>query len=148
MSKTIRSILNVIIYVLIIGGTVYGLPKFLTWSLGTTYPLAAVTSGSMWPVLHEGDLVLIKGAGKDEIAIGDVVVFQNESGNGFTIHRIVRLGEKTFTTKGDANFSDDKPVPYDRLVGKNLMVLGKHARIPFMGSITVWASSLMANVKY
>ena len=48
-------------YVVIVGGTVVGLPKALSWYLETPYPMAAITSGSMWPVLKEGDIVFVQG---------------------------------------------------------------------------------------
>ena len=55
------------------GVIIFGLPKFLSWSLDTPYPLASITSGSMWPALHEGDLVFIEGVEKDELKVGDIV---------------------------------------------------------------------------
>jgi signal peptidase I len=140
-------IINFLIYVAIVAGLVLGLPELLSWRLGTPYPMAAITSGSMWPALREGDLVFIQGAEKSDLAVGDVVVYRNDGGPGFTIHRIVRLDEETFTTKGDANFENDKPVPYGRLVGRNLTVLGKPARLPYLGSITVVASTLRDDFK-
>ncbi len=139
--KRVRSIiLDIAIYAVIIGGVIFGLPRFLSWSLGTSYPMAAVTSGSMWPALKEGDLVLVEGIGKDDLKVGDIAIYRNESGNGFTIHRVVALGEKTFTTKGDANFSDDEPTSYKNLIGKNYTIAGYAARIPYLGFITVAAS--------
>ena len=127
----------------IVGAIVYGLPKFLSWSLNTPYPMAAITSGSMWPALNEGDLVFIKGGlKKEDLKEGDVVVYRNERGGSFTIHRIVELSENDFTTKGDANFQEDKPTPYDQLIGKALTLSGKPLHIPYLGSITVIANNL------
>ena len=137
-----KFIFNLIIYVLIVGGLVFGLPRLLSWSLNTPYPMAAITSGSMWPVLNEGDLVFIKGVPREVLKVGDVIVFRNESGPGFTIHRIVELDEKTLTTKGDANFDNDAPVKYENVIGRALTWGKGPAHIPYLGSITVAANNL------
>ncbi len=72
--------------------------------------------------------------------VGDIVVFRNATGPGFTIHRITELNENTFVTKGDANFKDDDPNRYENLVGRTLSVLGKPARLPYLGFVTVYAT--------
>lgn len=140
MRKAIRTILEFGIYIAIIAGIVWGVPNFLSWKLQTKYPIAAITSGSMWPVLQTGDLVLIQNVPKNELQIGDVVVWKNT--NGFTIHRIVKLNELTLVTKGDANFSEDVPVSYDDVIGKNLMWGKKPVRLPYLGYISIWGAHI------
>lgn len=138
-----KSIVNIASYFVIIFGIVFGLPKFLTWSLNTPYPMAAITSGSMWPALKQGDLVFVQGVSKKEdVAIGDVVVYKNNINNTFTIHRITTLNADTFVTKGDANFTEDAPAPYKDLVGKNVMVFNMPVRIPYLGFVTMYATNL------
>lgn len=142
MIRILRSFFfNFLLYFLIVVGIIVGLPKFLSWKLNTPYPMAAITSGSMWPALSEGDLVFIEGTEKKDLHVGDIIVFRNAVGGTFTIHRIVRLEEDTLVTKGDANFSEDEPVPYARVVGKNPVVFGYQARIPKLGIITVFATN-------
>ncbi|TSC81666.1 MAG: signal peptidase, endoplasmic reticulum-type [Parcubacteria group bacterium Gr01-1014_20] len=143
--KKLKSFLwNFFFYVIFVGGIVFGLPRFLVWSLGTEYPMAAITSGSMWPVLKEGDLVFIQGV-KDisEVKVGDIIVFSNEANNSLTIHRIIAIKEGVITTKGDANRTDDNPISFDKVVGRTLTLMGeKPFRIPHLGSVTVFASKL------
>src|SRR3990170_2858406 len=116
---------SMLTYGFIVAGIVLGLPKFLAWSLETPYPMAAITSGSMWPVLKEGDLIFVQGVqGKSDIRIGDVIVYRNKSNNTFVIHRVVTISDGTLTTKGDANFTGDAPVAYEDVVGKTFQVLG------------------------
>lgn len=137
--KTVgKFFLNVAIYLAIVGVLLFGLPRFLAWYLGTPYPIAAVTSGSMWPTLHTGDLIFIQATRREDIKIGDIVVWKNP--NGFTIHRVVELGENTLTTKGDANFKNDDPVAYSDVVGRTYQVFGKNARLPYLGFISINAS--------
>lgn len=138
MKSFLKFLLNIAIYIGIVAGLLFGLPRFLAWKLGTPYPMAAITSGSMWPALHEGDLIFIEGVKKEELAVGDVVVWRNP--NGFTIHRVLELGEDTFVTKGDANFTEDAPVKYEDIVGRTYQVFGKDARLPYLGMISVYAN--------
>ena len=145
--KIARGLFDLAIYIAIVVSILYGMPKFLSWSLDTPYPMAAITSGSMWPALKEGDLVIIKGAReKKDITVGDIVVFRNGSGsdtkNAFMIHRVIAIRDEVMVTKGDANFDEDSPVPYENLIGKAFNFRGKPVRLPFLGSITVVASNL------
>ena len=138
MRKILGIILNLVIYAAIVALIVFGLPRFLSWRLGTTYPIAAITSGSMWPILKTGDIVLIKKIPKEDIKVGDIVVWQNAK--GFTIHRVAKLDQDTLTTKGDANFTDDPLVKYEEVIGRTVYLSGnKPLRIPYFGFISVFA---------
>ena len=139
----LRSVANAVIYFAIIGGIVVGLPRFLSWYLDTSFPMAAITSGSMWPALKTGDLVFIKGVyDKDAIAVGDIIVYSNKENNTLTIHRVTEKREDTVVTKGDANFTDDAPARYEDIIGKTFNIGSKPLRMPYLGSITVYASNL------
>ena len=142
MKKFLSFILNAIMYLAIVGVIVWGLPRFLTYKLGTSYPIAAITSGSMWPVLHIGDLVFIEKAAKEDLREGDIVVWQNEK--GFTIHRVFALNEKTIVTKGDGNFTNDDPVKYEDIIGRTVYRGDtRPLRIPYFGYISVWSAKFL-----
>ncbi len=133
--KILKITVEWIIYALVFVLIVWGTPKALARVLNTSYPIATITSSSMWPVLKQGDIILIKGvSGKEDIEVGDIVVYTNEK--GFTIHRIVRLNEKTLVTKGDANNVEDQPVAYDKLVGKTVEWRSKPIRVPLLGKLS------------
>ncbi|OGZ43567.1 MAG: signal peptidase I [Candidatus Ryanbacteria bacterium RIFCSPHIGHO2_02_FULL_45_17b] len=138
MKTFLKFVLNLVIYVGIVVGVLIGMPRFLAWKLETPYPLAAITSGSMWPALHEGDLIFIEGVDRSELAVGDIVVWRNPG--GFTIHRVTKRNETTLITKGDANFTEDEPVKYEDVIGRTYQVFGKNARVPFLGMISVYAN--------
>ncbi|MEK7138070.1 MAG: signal peptidase I [Patescibacteria group bacterium] len=137
-SKIKSFIWNFVFYIVIVGGIIFGLPKILVWALDTQYPMAAITSGSMWPVLKTGDMVFIKGVTVlEQIEQGDIIVFQSDSNGTLTIHRIVSIKEGIITTKGDANFTEDTPISFDKVVGKTLNWKGdKPVRLPYLGSVT------------
>ncbi len=142
--SAVRSIINFLIYLAIIMGIVVGLPRGLSWALDTNFPMAAITSGSMWPNLKKGDLVFIKGVhGKEDISVGDIIVYENSDNKTLTIHRVIEMRETELVTKGDANFTNDNPTSYESVIGKTLTIAGKPARIPQMGNITVYASGFV-----
>ena len=140
MNKKIKPIIEILAYIAIMAILVIGTPKALVYALGTEYPIASITSSSMWPELKKGDLVFIEYVDKNSLAIGDIVVYKNEK--GFTIHRIVELNEDTLKTKGDANNISDVPVEYDKVVGRTVCWKENPVRIPHLGKLTIWASGI------
>ncbi len=140
MNKKTKSVIEILIYLIIMAALAVGTPKALCYILNTEHPVASITSGSMWPALKKGDIILIKGVDKSELEIGDIIVYENE--RGFTIHRIVELDEKTLKTKGDANNISDSPVEYEKIVGRTVNLFKKPFRIPKLGNVTIWAEGL------
>lgn len=113
----------------------FGLPKALSYFLKTNTPIAAITSGSMWPVLKEGDLIFIeKPEAKDNVSVGDIIVYKNE--NGFTVHRVIRKLTDKLVTKGDANNVDDSPIAYNQIEGKVLGTKTGPIRVPWLGKLS------------
>ncbi|HWJ09994.1 MAG TPA: signal peptidase I [Nocardioides sp.] len=78
---------------------------------GTPY---TVLTGSMEPDLPPGTLVVVRPVDAEDIALGDVITFQLESGKPtVATHRVVAVGtrldgEQVFTTQGDANGAPDR----------------------------------------
>ena len=135
MKKFFSIFLHLSIYAAIFGGILWGVPHYLSSKFKTEHPMAAITSGSMWPSLKTGDLVFIERVSKGDLKVGDIVVWQ--SATGFTIHRVVRLGDNSLTTKGDANFTEDAPVQYSAVVGRaHLKKDGEPLRIPYAGMLS------------
>ena len=83
-----------------------------------------VRSGSMEPLIHTGDLVVVRATAPDAIEIGDVVTFRDPKNTGRLItHRVRDLeiaGERvTVTTKGDAvTGSETWTVPRAGTIGR------------------------------
>lgn len=94
----------------------------------------AVVSGSMEPTLHVGSLAYVKQAEASEIKEGDIITFLMSGSSMVATHRVVNIDEKNreFTTKGDANNTQDAPISFDRLVGKTLI------SIPYLGYLTMF----------
>lgn len=71
--------------------------------------LAIIKGMSMYPLLHENEIVII--VPHNDINLGDVIVFKNDR-NEYVIHRVIAIvvcknGESVYVTKGDNNFYVD-----------------------------------------
>lgn len=131
-----KNIIGWIVYAAVLIALVLGIPKGLAYFLKTDYPMAAITSSSMWPSLKQGDLVLIKGIeDKSEVKEGDIIVYENSK--GFTIHRVIKIYEDRVITKGDANNVADAPVGFEEIIGRALVLKGEVFRVPMLGNISI-----------
>lgn len=143
MNKILKSVIGWVLYLAVLAVLIYGIPKALVYFLKTDYPMASVTSGSMWPALKKGDLVLIKGVkNSDEIKVGDIIVYKNPSTGsgqvrGLTIHRVEKLEWSGVITRGDANNISDPLVSYKDIIGKALTFNERVLKIPLLGNISV-----------
>lgn len=73
---------------------------------------------SMRPMLDDKvDQVYLKKATKENVRKKDVVLFQSDNG-AYILHRIIKLDEQGFVTRGDHNYYNDKKQSYDKLIGK------------------------------
>ncbi len=132
--KIRRAILRVV--VLSLCGVILGLNLYM-WNagrvLGEQMPMpfgigvSVVLTGSMEPVLHAGDLIVVKAT--NEVYDRQIVVF--EDGASLVVHRVIAFDDETVTTQGDANNVSDTPVSRDAIKGELLF------SIPFVGHIVL-----------
>ena len=84
------------------------------------YRPVVVLSGSMEPTYHVGSVIYYKEAPFADINVGDAITFRAGE-DGMVTHRVTQKSElsQNFTTKGDANLSEDpNPVDYSDVMGK------------------------------
>lgn len=116
---------------------------------GLETPLAAVRGNSMYPLLKEGDIIIVKRPGPNEIAVGDIIVYRSVRG-GLIVHRVVGVtkvdGDYFFRTKGDNNPLEDHflgeyegglGVPSHRVVGVAVRLCGYTVKIPYVGFLVI-----------
>ena len=103
--------------------------------LGGATPYTILT-GSMAPGMPPGTLVVVRPIEPDDIAIGDVVTYQLESGDATVVtHRVVAqsydlTGQLAFTTQGDANEAPDpEPVRPVQIRGERWYVVPHLGRV-------------------
>lgn len=84
-----------------------------------------ILTGSMRPTMPPGTLVVVEPVDIGELRVGDVITYQLESGKAPVVtHRVVSVsstldGERTVTTRGDANTAPDAaPVTAAQVRGK------------------------------
>lgn len=105
------------------------------------YEVYNVVSGSMYPAIPQGSMVLVRPTEWNEIAEGDVIAF--ESNGTVVTHRVtkVRVVEGEFITKGDANEDVDiTPIPFSDLIGR----VERH--IPVLGELTAHVSTAVGKI--
>jgi signal peptidase len=127
------------ILILVVVGATLGGYGFFMLAMGTTSPLVVVTSQSMLPTLHVGDLAVIQARAPDRIGLGDIVVYEDTTYMVGTaiIHRVTNIqvvnGTYYYTTKGDNNTSADPGTrTYSEIVGVVVLV------IPELGNVSLF----------
>jgi len=147
--QTVIMILAVILAVLIFW---YG----LRFAFRTEYPILAVASGSMEPVLYAGDLIFVEGvqnvsdihaAPKDADPPGDILVYQGPT--ELIVHRAV---EKTLNTDGTYSFKtwgDNNPAPDTTNVDESNIV-GRYVefKVPWLGNVALFFEPLEMKVAF
>jgi len=100
--------------------------------LNTDVPLAVVSSWSMEPIFHVGDMIIVKGY--RNYSIGDIVVYQDRFVKSkLIVHRIINIRNTSYITKGDANYNPDSyPIKKNQIKGKVILV------IPYLGTIKLF----------
>ena len=146
--QTAIMILAVILAVLIFW---YG----LRFAFRTEYPILAVASGSMEPVLYAGDLILVEGiqnfadihvASEDADPPGDILVYQGPE--DLIVHRAIDKktvdGRIIFIIHGDANMDGaNEQVDEDRIVGRYTGF-----KVPWLGNIALFFADFEVKVAF
>ncbi|NWJ52257.1 MAG: signal peptidase I [Bacteroidetes bacterium] len=81
----------------------------------TSERIYSMVGNSMNPTLLEP--MILETIRVDRYYLGDVIVFKNKSEKA-VVHRIIKLTQTGFITRGDNNLIDDEPIIYDDIVGK------------------------------
>jgi len=97
-----------------------------------------IQSGSMEPAIMTGDIIVTKN--QISYILNDVVAFHNND-NRIVTHRLVAVddksGTKEFSTKGDANRSQDfDTIHFEQIRGKVVLV------IPKLGYLVAFSKSM------
>ncbi|MEV5002016.1 signal peptidase I [Nocardioides sp. LML1-1-1.1] len=115
---------QVLAWLVILGVVVVLAAAVLVPRLAGATPYTVLT-GSMEPKYPPGTLVVVKPVAFDDIAIGDVITYQRESGKDDVVtHRVVGSGnrfdgKRVLTTQGDANqVADRNPVQEVQVRGR------------------------------
>ena len=96
-----------------------------------------ITSGSMFPTIGVGDVLVVAPHDGLDLESGQIVIFEDPVRPGTITHRIVEVyADGSYQTKGDANVKPDStPLQPDQVVGEARFL------IPFVGLPFKWASA-------
>jgi len=137
----VQTIIMIVVVILAVLLFWYG----LRFAFRTEYPILAVASGSMEPVLYAGDLIVVEGienvsdiyvAPKDAEKPGDIVVYQGAT--ELIVHRAIDKkngtdGKIVFIIHGDANAEGaNEHVHESKIIGKYLGF-----KVPWLGQIAL-----------
>lgn len=137
----VQTIIMIVVVILAVLLFWYG----LRFAFRTEYPILAVASGSMEPVLYAGDLIVVEGienvsdiyvAPKDAGKPGDVVVYQGAT--ELIVHRAIDKkigtdGKIVFIIHGDANAEGaNEHVHESKIIGKYVGF-----KVPWLGQIAL-----------
>lgn len=116
------------------------------YSVKEWMPIMAVSGTSMYPVLKNGDAILIQEKQASEVVVGDIIVFKvhpliQETYNypPTVAHRVIQISEFqggiAFKTKGDNTNEDPFVVPSSDLRG------GVRAQVAYAGHVLLYLQS-------
>ena len=110
--KKIIHVLASICYIFIGIYVIVCIPMLIKWK-----PVVVLT-GSMEPTYSVGSVIYYKQVPKEEIKQGDAITFILKD-NTFVTHRVNKIENDMYETKGDANESPDpEKVKYENIKGK------------------------------
>ena len=113
----------IVISILLLVGYVFVNKVFLKEQLPMIFGVGAavVVSGSMSPTINVNDMIIIQK--QNEYVVGDIVTFKNKD-NIVVTHRIVRVENGDFVTKGDyfENDEDTDLLKFEQIYGKVISV--------------------------
>ena len=161
-----QTALIIILIILIVAGFWFGTQA----ALNTSYPVLAVTSGSMcipydgactgWDhpfarTLHTGDLIIVQGVNPTDLnanyPYSDIIVYHNPTDpQELIVHRIVSKNEEngtiSFSTEGDGNGIIKWPNAPDQIdrwspFSSDLVVGKVVMRIPWLGHLVLFMRS-------
>ena len=96
------------------------------------------SSGSMEPVISEGDLYVV--IESSDVKQNDIIAFESQRFDEYVTHRVVDVTDEGYVTKGDANPSTDQaaehpPVTDRMLIGEVVEVGGAPVTVPGIGPV-------------
>jgi signal peptidase len=129
------------------------------------YRALTVSSGSMAPALAQGDLIIVRPVKPQDLAAGDIVLFEAGGDRVPTVHRITGINEietritdratgtvtthveRRFVTQGDANPAPDRDeLTVDRLRGEVWFTIPNAGALGSAGLLLVFIGVFVAVV--
>jgi signal peptidase I len=129
---TRRTATRIVALALIIVASVAAWAVLAPPELGGSTRYVVTQGSSMEPLLHAGDLGLVRASGRVEK--GDVVLYEHPRLGTRVLHRVIRVHDGRYVVKGDNNDFVDDVRPTDGEIDGKLWIA-----LPRVGSALMWA---------
>lgn len=94
-----------------------------------------IKSNSMYPSFEVNDIIII--TKKSQYEIGDIITYDHNNQYLIT-HRIVKICDEGFITKGDYNNCEDESiVKFENVKGKVILIINKKAQVSLFIIVTI-----------
>lgn len=94
-----------------------------------------IKSNSMYPSFKVNDIIIINK--KSQYEIGDIITYDHNKQYLIT-HRIVKICDEGFITKGDYNNCEDESiVKFENVKGKVILIINKKAQVSLFIIVTI-----------
>ncbi len=88
---------------------------------------------SMYPFVHENDILIIESRDAAELNPGDIALFRTKLGT-YVTHRVIKkTGPDTIVTKGDNSRRYDVPISAESVIGRVIQIEGSGRRLKLTG---------------
>jgi signal peptidase I len=94
--------------------------------------------GSMRPLIRDGEILEVGPIQSGELHLGDIVLFSDPTRKLMAhrlIHRFHHDGHLMLVLQGDANYTEDRPIPEKLVIGKIIAVIRDRGSFVFSGPI-------------
>ncbi|MDY6774324.1 MAG: signal peptidase I [Candidatus Nanohaloarchaea archaeon] len=123
----------------------YGIYQTAGLALNTEVPVVAVTSGSMEPTLHRGDMIVVQGEPWKETEEGEIIVFRTDEMPVPVIHRVIKKNSTALETKGDALARQH---PFEKYITKDQVMGTALFTIPKLGYVKLLPTCFYLQLQY
>lgn len=123
LNLILNILLTIVTIIIIIGGYYIYQIKIIKNDYANLfgYTFFEVATGSMYPTMEIGDVVVVKIT--KEVEQNDIIVYKDDE--SIITHRLIEKNDNELIAKGDANNSEDKPIEESMVLGKVIKIIPK-----------------------
>lgn len=108
--------------------------------------LYRVQGNSMYPVMRDNDLVVVKKTSPESLRKGNIIVYRDKNGQ-YTVHRLVKKGKGAiFFLKGDGYNLLPEPINRDSIIGKAIGLVRENRYKP-LSRVAELSSWFISSIK-
>lgn len=135
MDNIFRIISKIAIFFIILGSLFFCINDKDQIIENSTFRYFIIKSESMYPTLKMNDIIIVKK--QEKYNVGDIITYKYNN-EYFITHRIIKVYNNLFSTKGDNNnVEDDEKVEINNVKGKVVFIINEKNRLLIISYIVV-----------